>query len=242
MIYNNEFLKMCDKQAGLNALTAGDNWIEENNDWVTAILLESSELIDSLDWKWWKKGDNNLENARMELTDILFFTMSFVLQHKKHDDLFVLNNYLDTYDIKRHSSEFKYDLSIKDTIYKVKKLMCDVLVIEEMEILANAGKIYTDFTLQHKYSNVFINIIEIGHLLSITFEDLIKLYYSKLVLNKFRQANGYKEGTYVKHIRGNEDNVWLITLSNEMKLTDDFEKDLFDKYDEFYKKETTDIQ
>ena len=45
-------------------------------------------------------------------------------------------------------------------------------------------------------------------------DDLYKLYLMKNVLNKFRQNNGYKEGTYIKHwgIEFPEDNVYLEHL------------------------------
>lgn len=45
-----------------------------------------------------------------------------------------------------------------------------------------------------------------------TLDELYKLYIAKNVLNKFRQANGYKEGTYVKEWDGKEDNQHLMEL------------------------------
>lgn len=41
-----------------------------------AMQQEQAELIDSLDWKWWKKGENNWDNAKVELVDILHFWVS----------------------------------------------------------------------------------------------------------------------------------------------------------------------
>lgn len=41
-----------------------------------AMQQEQSELIDSLDWKWWKQGDNDWANAKVELVDILHFLVS----------------------------------------------------------------------------------------------------------------------------------------------------------------------
>lgn len=48
--------------------------------------------------------------------------------------------------------------------------------------------------------------------LGLSFDELYKLYIGKNVLNKFRQANGYKEGTYIKIWFGKEDNDYLYEL------------------------------
>ena len=42
--------------------------------------------------------------------------------------------------------------------------------------------------------------------------DLVSMYVGKNVLNRFRQANGYKEGTYIKIWNGEEDNVHLTNI------------------------------
>lgn len=41
-----------------------------------AMQQEQAELIDSLDWKFWKKGENDWDNAKVELVDILHFWVS----------------------------------------------------------------------------------------------------------------------------------------------------------------------
>lgn len=43
-------------------------------------------------------------------------------------------------------------------------------------------------------------------------KDLYAIYKGKNVLNRFRQANGYKEGVYQKTWTGREDNVHLAEL------------------------------
>lgn len=42
----------------------------------TAMLQENSELIDSFDWKWWSNREDNIQNAKVELIDILHFWVS----------------------------------------------------------------------------------------------------------------------------------------------------------------------
>jgi len=54
------------------------------------------------------------------------------------------------------------------------------------------------------------------HSLGMSFDDLSRMYYNKLLLNEFRWRNGYKEGTYVKIWNGREDNeVLMEVLSNQ---------------------------
>lgn len=47
-----------------------------------AMRQETSELIDSLNWKWWKKMDDNWDNVKIELVDILHFWVSLCMVAK----------------------------------------------------------------------------------------------------------------------------------------------------------------
>ena len=41
-----------------------------------ALRQESAEAIDSLNWKWWKKDEDDWDNIKIELVDILHFWVS----------------------------------------------------------------------------------------------------------------------------------------------------------------------
>ena len=41
-----------------------------------ALRQESSEAIDSLNWKWWKKDTDDWDNVKIELIDMLHFWVS----------------------------------------------------------------------------------------------------------------------------------------------------------------------
>ena len=57
--------------------------------------------------------------------------------------------------------------------------------------------------------------------------DLYGIYKGKNVLNRFRQANGYKDGSYQKLWKGKEDNVHLAELVESMDpYNSDFLSDL----------------
>ena len=80
--------KLSQLQNGLNCMIS-DNWKETRNpdDWGLAITLECAELIDSYPWKWWKnvKGKVDINNVRIELVDILHFTLSGQMMVKNED-------------------------------------------------------------------------------------------------------------------------------------------------------------
>ena len=71
--------------------------------------------------------------------------------------------------------------------------------------------------------------------LGLSFDELYKLYIGKNVLNKFRQANGYKQGTYIKIWFGKEDNDYLYELlglldSDHEDFVESIERSLTDAY------------
>ena len=41
-----------------------------------ALKQESAEAIDSLNWKWWKKDEDDWDNVKVELVDMLHFWVS----------------------------------------------------------------------------------------------------------------------------------------------------------------------
>ena len=76
------FRDMVESQDALNELTIGEKWRyklkngDKLMDWDKAIRIELAEYEDSFDWKWWKSGQDNAANARMELIDVLHFAIS----------------------------------------------------------------------------------------------------------------------------------------------------------------------
>ena len=58
------------------------------------------------------------------------------------------------------------------------------------------------------------------HVAGMTYEDLYVMWMGKVTLNKFRQDNGYKEGTYIKTWDGGEDNVHLTAILKDLRSGD----------------------
>jgi dimeric dUTPase (all-alpha-NTP-PPase superfamily) len=46
------------------------------NRFITALDQESAELRDSVPWKWWKHQQGDLQNARVEIIDMMHFLIS----------------------------------------------------------------------------------------------------------------------------------------------------------------------
>lgn len=75
-----------EKQIELNTRINKDLYADLEKDpelkrrWFLNFLLamqqECAESVDSLNWKWWKKGDDDWDNIKVELVDILHFWVS----------------------------------------------------------------------------------------------------------------------------------------------------------------------
>jgi len=219
-----KILEMLKLQNTLNNETNGDKWrLGKTNkgktiNWHTAILLEGSEAIDSTPWKHWKNisADIDLDNIRIELVDIYHFLMSQYLISNEAEELsFIIESQL--LELSNETKKIKYE----NFNFLIKKLVYESLKseIEEKEY---------DVLMSMK---IFVSLM---NEINMSFEDLYKIYISKNVLNKFRQENGYKEGTYKKEWNGVEDNVVLTEIINKLDYIDyDI---LFNKLKEEYKK------
>lgn len=84
---------------------------------------------------------------------------------------------------------------------------------------------------QHQFNGAaFIGAM---HKLDLSWSELYTTYVAKNVLNLFRQANGYKQGTYIKTWNGREDNEVLeFIMQGNDQLTP---HDLLIALDEAYK-------
>lgn len=159
------------------------NWITANYSWETAIFVETSELIDSLGYKWWKHTVPDMDNSRVELVDILHFLLSklmTIMTMEKGVDL--LTTSLSGYDFSLGSD------GLSKLISKSLIKMNSELTLGNFEEAVN----WFSFVASIMFDN---------------FDDVFNLYMVKNVLNKFRQNNGYKEGTYKKHWNFNGDVV-----------------------------------
>lgn len=212
MINHKLFDKMFELQDVFNENTIPD-WKNKKLNWYRAIWMEAAEAVESTPWKWWKKGTTDMANLEVELVDIWHFIMSYLMESN--------------IDIK-NTTNYEYLFEINDRRFDIAE------ILEDISLLALERN--RDFSIDQSLITMFLYVWrEIGR----NEEDLYKSYIIKNCLNKFRQDNGYKDGTYIKMWNKSEmtveDNVIAWELASEIELDNMF-NDLYLELDNYYKK------
>lgn len=71
---------MLGHQQELNSII-NPNWMHAGYNWHRAIWVECAELMDTLDWKWWKAAPPiNLKQQQLEVADIWHFVLSLCIE------------------------------------------------------------------------------------------------------------------------------------------------------------------
>jgi len=197
---NAQMAVMVRMQDELNKQVFAD-WRHRNLAWHRAIYIEAGEYLDHLGtWKWWKKGSPDLAQARMELIDIWHFGISWYMDQLKNDAPEVVIDFI--------SRQFSYFMAHAQAGLAGK------------EITPEAHHEVVDQLVQRAGAREF-SISAFAALMvccGLSFEDLYRGYVGKNMLNRFRQSNGYKAGTYVKEWAGKEDNVHLDEILQSLPL------------------------
>lgn len=205
-------------QQRLNDETNGVGWesgYTKNNkliNWKRCIYMECAELIDSFAWKHWKdiKKPTDWDNVTVEIVDIWHFIMSFMLEYYKNKNI------------------GDVDTIVVDIVEcKAFKTFCkDVPVRENDESLAIVNDIEKIIHLTSGYGldlydgllNYYFDLcLKCG----VNLDKMYHFYIAKNILNKFRQDNGYKEGTYKKVWNGVEDNEVMTKILDKSTLKAD---------------------
>jgi len=185
------------------------NYLDENLNWNSAIIAESGELLDSLGYKWWKKQVPDMDNVKVEAIDLLHFVISETLQMN--------------HDIRN------FDNILNSTIKDFK------IGFQEISInLKNSNLFKLIDLLNTDRLSRFMVLKAIFEKLEMTNEDVYIAYIVKNCLNKFRQNNGYKDGTYIKDWNGKEDNVVAYEIANEWGADEELFEHLYIDLDTYY--------
>lgn len=232
-------MEVINLQEKFNNDTNGVNWrsgITKNGkliDWRLALIQESAEMIDSINWKHWKNihKETDVNNFKIELVDNLHFLISHLLtQYNKDDVSIILHTAYNLFSDGIHFSNT--DERDKELIRLCKSFVRNLLE-EEVISEKNGNKPLTkELKIAHQtISDIFFQTC---HTLGFKWEEIYKLYISKNCLNTFRQKNGYKDGTYIKNWGKDkvEDNVVITELLDKELLS--FDK-LYEKLDIIYK-------
>ncbi len=212
----NKVLQMLKLQQQLNDDTNGKGWedgfTKDNKpiSWKRCIYLECAELIESYPWKHWKNinAQPDYANIKIEVVDIWHFIMSQALKDYKEREIGSIGDLADMIKKLPNFALFQNcDNCREEDIYTqmsiVELLIKDIFCDEPIEKIMEA---FIDIAIQSK----------------LNLHTLYELYIGKNILNKFRQANGYKEGTYDKYWDGEEDNAIMQNiLALDKNLTPD---------------------
>ncbi|BFN00738.1 MULTISPECIES: dUTP diphosphatase [Moraxella] len=183
----NNIEKMLTMQDSMNT-TVNNHWRNENNPWYRAMWTECAELMDHIGWKWWSKQELDINQAEMELVDIWHFGLSDILQ-KGVESIAILKDVESIYQntLKHERNE-----------------------IDKKEVLKNVENFSESILIKKTFD--IKSFFVLANSLNLDFDRLTLLYIAKNVLNKFRQNNGYKSGTYTKIWGGKEDNCHLTQI------------------------------
>lgn len=195
-------------------------WIQRKFDWELAMLLESGELLDSFDWKWWKAGKTDWKNIEIEMIDLFHFLVAKTIEEKQTN---IFSNFLMTAHV---ANKDKNDIIKNDELASsIEGVMRTRFLpaILSKNIIA-AAMAWTDMWFS----------------MGRTADELFLIYKMKYVLNIFRQDNGYKTGEYLKLWNGVEDNVIAQQLIEKHSIENNSE--FIDKLTELLEKEYKKIE
>ena len=187
------YKKIVELQHSFNILAIGEKYLELNLNWNSAIIAESGEMLDSLGYKWWKHQEVDLDNAKVEAIDLLHFVISKWLQF-----------------FYSHSAGLNIKAMVAEVFFDEFENNKELKQIERMNLFK-----LIDELCSSKMS-AFMVLKEIFKKLEMSNEDVYIAYIVKNCLNKFRQDNGYKEGTYQKIWIDKEDNVFAYELAKNI--------------------------
>lgn len=205
--------EMFELQDDFNENTIKD-WKNAKLNWYRAIWMEAAEAVDSTPWKWWKKGETDMANLEVELVDIWHFIMSYLME--SNIDIKNTSNYSYLFE----DGRIDLDIDVAE-------------VLEDISLLALEKN--RDFGIDQSLIPMFLYAWKsIGR----SVEDLYKSYIIKNCLNKFRQDNGYKTGTYIKLWKKDditvEDNVIAWELASTLENVNMFNT-LYKALENYYK-------
>lgn len=194
MFFNQEQLdKLLIAQTELNKEYSGIGWYVDVNrlHFLTAAITEVAEFLESAPrigvvgtdgWKWWRKTlQNDDQNIKVEVVDVLHFTLSIMLQSSVKTGQFI-DPEVDTLMLSDDPFE-----GVLRSLAKLTISVCD----KNASVIDNSKEL-------------LVNLMRVTN---ITPDQLFDWYWKKNALNLERIRSGYMSGEYQKHdADGNEDN------------------------------------
>jgi len=192
-------------------------WKNKKLDWWMAIDDEIMEILNSVNWKWWKNAKNlkevgtkvDMDNVEVEMVDLFHFLMSIGLEKKKENFMITM-----LFSATKFNKKFDPQEIIKKVRY-------------EMKLFAQLGI----------FEMVFLKWLEVWFGMGKDLNYLLKSYRIKNALNIVRQKFGYKNGTYEKiwdKENNLEDNVIAWKLAENLELNKEFFDKIIEELSKYY--------
>jgi dimeric dUTPase (all-alpha-NTP-PPase superfamily) len=192
-------------------------WKTKKLDWWMAIEDELMEILNSVNWKWWKESKNlnevgkkiDMQNIEVEMVDLFHFLISKGLEQNKESFMLVL-----IVAGTKSSRRFQPTEFIKKVRYELK-------LFAQIEMFEMA----------------FLKWLELWFGMGKDLDYLMKAYRIKNALNIVRQKFGYKQGTYEKiwdQEKGLEDNVIAWKIADKLELNKDLFDNLIEELSKYY--------
>lgn len=206
-----QILAMLNMQDELNQRINKD-WINQSWDFGIAVADECMEALGHLGWKWWKDSSQyqvglnaaNLRQFKLELVDLWHFALSMGLEEAHFDNK-------ERWSVAVEAAE--YFTGCKEDMEKTLQSGLELETAPETwikRISSTAMSEEVEFAGSFELSSYYMLLCLSG----MDGTELYETYLAKYTLNKFRYANGYAEGTYLKN--------WLIPTVSAMYQEDNW--------------------
>ena len=168
------------------------DWITKKYPYNRAAWMEAAEFLDWMGWKWWKKINPDLPQAKMELIDIWHFILAQTIAQGKQEFA------------EEHFPKL-WALGIDKTT----------------PTIPDQVEFFIEHCLRDDHIQVSL-FFDLCHSVGLTWPELYSTYVGKNILNNFRTENGYKTGEYIKIWDGDgyEDNYYLEQVLPYMDVND----------------------
>jgi len=223
-----KLVTMFEMQEALNVHTNGAKYKEthicaktgKSIDYRRCAWMETAEFVDSFDWKHWKHGKDDIENAKTELVDIWHFLMASELIGDGTPSDILLDILASILWQKSKSSDTEVP------IFATAEAFIGSLIDRRNPIFPASDELNPN--------NPFCIFLDLCNSVHLSFDELYQRYIVKNTLNIFRQDNGYADGSYIKIWETKaEDNVFAVEFAE--KLSDGLSKDrLYDVLKYYY--------
>lgn len=225
------------RQHSVNRSLAGEDYLDKVSTGITegtidfdmAATDELIELAKSLSYEWWKPTSINIRNAQVELIDAMHFMLSGLLASCYHERIRLMC--IDMSDITQDERDSLFQWMMEDAQETLVEANCFTSLADDSHVL-DRNKLNNHDALglvrnlihlvtkdSRDWRECFDVFLTIAERLGLEADTLYSMYIVKSLLNKFRRANGYRDGTYIKQWRSteatdedNEDNAVLFDL------------------------------